>query len=789
VTAGCLLALLVGGAFALLIVSVTDLRDTTRAVQESRSELLQVGRVERLVVDAETGQRGFLLTGEERFLQPWEHARRHFDAEAGDLVRMSTTREQQDRARQIQQAGSSYFRDFSVPVVDAARAGGDGARNEEVAHEGKQRLDGLRDHFNRYSATGSSLVATRQSADDAQAERAVAAAAVGLAGSVVLVITVSGYLLRAVVGPVRQTASATSRLAEGDLTVRVPSKGPRELAELADGFNTMAGSLQRSREREKAARRRLRLLYEAGAAVGSTLDATQTARHLVRVAVPRFADHAAIDHASADRSTPGTHRRLALAGVGDDGPFAPVGAEVPARATEVFVADLRTDTAWRERHPEEAEELLAHGVHSLITVPLTTHGELIGDISFWRAGDTLSFTEEDVADAQEIAAKTAVALDNADRYARERGTALTLQRSLLPHHPPSLSAVETATRYLPADTRAGAGGDWFDVIPLSGARVALVVGDVVGHGVHASAAMGRLRTAVRTLADVDLAPDELLTHLDDLVIHLTEDDSDESRQGTELGATCLYAVYDPTTCRCVLASAGHPLPVTVTPEGHAGRVSGHTGPPLGVGGLPFEATELSLTPGSLFALFTNGLLQRDVGLGMDRLCELLSRPEPSLDSLGDAVVGTLMAGAAADDAALLLTRTRALAPSDIATWDIPADPSEVTRARTVVSEQLAAWQLTETSFVTELAVSELVTNAIRYGRPPIRLRLIRDASLICEVSDANNTAPHMRRARVFDEGGRGLLLVAQLSSRWGTRHHPGGKTIWCEQTLPGHEGT
>ncbi len=661
-------------------------------------------------------------------------------------------------------------------------------RGAAVTEEGKQRVDGLRDQFSRYEGTGSSLIATRQSAEDAQSDRAIAAAAAGLAGSVAVVITVNGYLLRAVVRPIRQTASATTRLADGDLSVRVPSEGSRELAELADGFNTMAGTLQRSREQERAVRRRLRLLYEAGAAAGSTLDAAETARRLTRVAVPRFADYAAIDHAPAGRRTPGTHRRLALAGVREDHPLAPVGTDVRAEPAEQFVADLRADAEWRGRNPEDAQELLGHGVHSLITVPLTTHGELVGDITFWRADTTPSFVEEDMADAEEIAAKTAVALDNADRYARERDTALALQRSLLPHHPPRLSAVETATRYLPADSRAGVGGDWFDVISLSGTRVALVVGDVVGHGVHASATMGRLRTAVRTLADVDLPPDELLTHLDDLVLHLAEDDRYGSRQGTELGATCLYAVYDPTTCRCHLASAGHPLPVTASPDGPARQVTGSTGPPLGVGGLPFEATELILEPGSLLALFTDGLLRRDVGRGLDRLCDVLGRRESSLDTLSDMVIGTLTGGPTDDDSALLLTRTRALPPADIASWEIPADPGEVTHVRKAVTSQLSAWQLGENSFVTELAVSELVTNAIRYGEPPIRLRLIRDTTLICEVSDTNNTAPHMRRARVFDEGGRGLLLVAQLSRRWGTRHHADGKTIWCEQALSGGDG-
>jgi anti-sigma regulatory factor (Ser/Thr protein kinase) len=349
-----------------------------------------------------------------------------------------------------------------------------------------------------------------------------------------------------------------------------------------------------------------------------------------------------------------------------------------------------------------------------------------------------------------------------------------------------------ASRYLPAGGRAGVGGDWFDVIPLSGSRVALVVGDVVGHGIHASATMGRLRTAVRTLADVDLPPDELLTHLDDLVIHLTGDEQPGIAEGdqaasADLGATCLYAVYDPVTRHCAMATAGHPLPVRVSPGGTATPVSGPIGPPLGIGNLPFETTELLLPAGTILALFTDGLIEnryRDVDQGIAALCRALERPAQSLDDACDTVTADLLDGHAVDDVALLLARTRTLSPHQVATWDIPNDPAMVERARKWAVQQLDMWGLAEAGFVTELVVSEMVTNAIRHGAPPIQLRLIRDRTLICEVSDGSSTAPHLRRARVLDEGGRGLLLVAQLTQDWGTRQTTSGKTIWCEQALP-----
>jgi serine phosphatase RsbU (regulator of sigma subunit)/anti-sigma regulatory factor (Ser/Thr protein kinase) len=401
------------------------------------------------------------------------------------------------------------------------------------------------------------------------------------------------------------------------------------------------------------------------------------------------------------------------------------------------------------------------------------------------------FSEDDLLLAEEIAARAAVCVDNARRFTRERSTAVTLQRSLLPQRMPQQQAVDVASRYLPADTRAGVGGDWFDVIPLSGARVALVVGDVVGHGLHASATMGRLRAAVRTLADVDLSPDELLTQLDDLVIRLDREEGPTTGEPAEptageVGATCLYAVYDPVSRRCTFARAGHPAPAVVAPDGTVELLDLPGGPPLGLGGLPFEATELELPEDSLLILYTDGLVEaadHDIDVGLSLLRGALSRPARSLEEVCDTVLDTLLPDRPADDVALLVARTRAFDDRQVATWDLPADPAVVADARKLASQQLAAWGLEESTFVTELVVSELVTNAIRHGAGPIRLRLIQNDSLICEVSDGSSAAPHLHRARVTDEGGRGLMLVAQLTERWGSRQTPTGKTIWAEQAL------
>ncbi|MER0242687.1 SpoIIE family protein phosphatase, partial [Streptomyces sp. HSW2009] len=439
------------------------------------------------------------------------------------------------------------------------------------------------------------------------------------------------------------------------------------------------------------------------------------------------------------------------------------------------------------------------GAHSVMTAPLHARGILSGRVTVWRTDAIAPFDAEDLTLLEEVAARAGLAVDNARRYTRERRAAVKLQRSLLPPALTDVVAAETASVYLPTDASRGVGGDWFDVIPLSSARVALVVGDVVGHGLQATATMGRLRTAVRTLADLDVDPEELLTHLDDLVLQLTVE-ADSDRPGVEdgapnsltdsVGASCLYITYDPVTRHCVMASAGHPPPALICADGTARFIDLDPGPPLGVSSLPFEITELVLPPGSVLALYTDGLVERgtgDVDEGMAELrtrlvrADVLSRP---LAGLPQEIVSELPPSRLADDVTLLLARTRVIPEGDIASWTLAADPALVSSTRELVSGQLADWGLAELTFTTELVVSELVTNAIRYAGGPVELRLIRAGALICEVSDPSSTQPRMRRARATDEGGRGLYLVAQLTSRWGSRYTRRGQTIWTEQPLP-----
>ena len=573
------------------------------------------------------------------------------------------------------------------------------------------------------------------------------------------------------------------------------------------------------------ARTSLNMLIEAGTRVGTSLDVTKTAQELTEVIVPRFADLATVDLLDtvlAGREPPLVPlplsvrlRRVAHRADLEEDQFGARLDELqtypdyspPARCLAaghglLSGSDDPGFTRWVSLTPQRTAGAYEYGMSSMIAVPLRARGAVLGVLMCIRNRPE-RFTEGHLQVAEELAARAALSLDNARRYTRERETAVLLQQSLLPHSPPELAAVDVASRYLPFlpdDAEIGVGGDWFDVIPLSGSRVALAVGDVVGHGVHASATMARLRGAVRTLADVDLPPDELLTHLDDIVTLLSAETGEENIAGSgdgETGATCLYTVYDPVSRRYTMASAGHPPPVVVRPGAVPAIPDVPIGPPLGVGGVPFESTEVELEPGSILVLYTDGLIetrQSDLDEGLARLCRTVTGTGTGtgLENFCDKVLDEMLITAPDDDVALLIARTHALPQEHVASWDVPVDPAAVGALRTQALRRLAEWHLDDLAFTTELIVSELVTNAILYGRPPIRLRLILHRSprrqaeasgdtLVCEVYDASETAPHIRRAHILDEGGRGLMLVAAVTQRWGSRSVRGGKTIWCEQ--------
>ncbi|GEC07980.1 histidine kinase [Streptomyces spinoverrucosus] len=558
-------------------------------------------------------------------------------------------------------------------------------------------------------------------------------------------------------------------------------------------------------------RERLNLLHDAGMRIGTTLDVRRTAEELAEVAVPRFADVVTVElldpvlHGEEPSGATVEMRRTAVAGLDEDHLVHPVGeltrfaAAHPvssglADGRPVLVRDLGSFDGRRAQDPECARRILDHGIHSLLVVPLRAGGVVLGVAVFCRASVSPPFEDEDVSFAEELAARTAACIDNARRYTREHTMAAALQRSLLPRGLPEQTAFDVACRYLPA--RAGVGGDWFDVIPLSGTRVALVVGDVVGHGLHAAATMGRLRTAVHNFSGLDMPPEELLSKLDELVAQIDPEESatEEVAQGIT-GATCLYAVYDPASGELAVATAGHPGPVLVYPDGTVDLLQMPVSPPLGLStGLPFESAELTVPEGSRLVLFTDGLVEdrnRDLDAGLADLRAALTGPDRTPEATCAVVMEAMLPKQPRDDVALLVARARRLCPAQVAEWPVPRDPAAVAATRTACARRLAEWGLEQIAFTAELVLSELITNAIRYGTEPIAVRLLRTepisgftaGTLIFEVSDGSSTAPRLRRANVTDEGGRGLFLVAQLTERWGTRYTPRGKVIWAERSL------
>ncbi|MFD4786906.1 SpoIIE family protein phosphatase [Streptomyces sp. NPDC058459] len=555
-----------------------------------------------------------------------------------------------------------------------------------------------------------------------------------------------------------------------------------------EGAPGLVGVIEDVTERQAAADR-LAVLSTVHRTVGTTLDARTTSDELTRALVPAFADAAGVDllddgPASGPLSSGVPLRRISFAPAhiatarkeGDSRPFPfPTPYTQALNDTEARIVPVTPDAPWLVTAPDMSAPLLDANMHSMIVAPLRVRDTVLGLLTLYRHR-TDPFEEADLDVARQAAATAAAHLDNARSYRREHAVASTLQRKLQPSTTPRLSAVETAHMYLPES----AGGDWYDVIPLSGARVALVVGDVAGHGIEAAATMGQLRIALRTLALQDLETDELLTHLDEVAAQLVD------APATHV-ATCAVTVYNPVSRRCAMVRAGHPAPVIIDPAGSPVTVDVPLGPPLGAGGgRVFTPAVIDLPAGCLLALYSNGLLGargHDPAVARRRLEQTLASPARPLRELCDDAVYR-MAPSRDDDAVLLLARTRTLPEENVADWTLPAEPSVVHMARRLVGRQLAAWHLGEAAYTTGLIVSELVTNAIRYGTGPVRLRLIHDSGrLLTEVTDANSTSPHLRHACDSDEGGRGLYIVMSLSTRWGVRHSHQDKTIWAEQRL------
>ncbi|MFD7666884.1 SpoIIE family protein phosphatase [Streptomyces sp. NPDC059788] len=603
---------------------------------------------------------------------------------------------------------------------------------------------------------------------------------------------------------------------------------------------------RRRAEREAAsARRNLALLNEAGARIGNSLDLETTARTLLDVAVPQFCDLASVDLyqglLAGDEAPPGMAdgsaelRRVAFSSAVSDAPLAtsttglPEGEAGPVEVGAVHrypfnspcAGALRTAQAQiiPGRENEDRAEL-GVVVQSTLAVPMVARDTVVGLVQFSRTKGSEPFGERDTALAVDLAARAAVCIDNARLYRREHERALILQRSLLPPGDPEAAGLDIACRYLPGTTATEVGGDWFDVIELPGHRTALVVGDVMGRGLRAAVAMGELRTAVRTLSLLDMEPAEVLSALDEIARGLgatgggarTTARAPRSRSAAPTGgqasaqaprsgsgtadlsevylATCVYAVYDPVTRRCTFANAGHLPPVLVEEGEDALLLDVPPGMPLGVGGEPFEETEVELPDGALLALYTDGLVEsRDHPLdeGLRAFKTALSEAGRPLEDVCDHVLNALDTRHGEDDIALLMARVHGLPKDSVGDWNLAPEARSVSRARELARDQLTDWGLEALVDTTELLVSELVTNALRHGHGEIRLRLLLDRTLVCEVWDADLAQPRRRRARDTDEGGRGLQLVGLLSAGWGSRRTPRGKTVWFELPLPDGE--
>ncbi|WP_238442003.1 GAF domain-containing SpoIIE family protein phosphatase [Streptomyces pratensis] len=443
--------------------------------------------------------------------------------------------------------------------------------------------------------------------------------------------------------------------------------------------------------------------------------------------VPDFADAASVDLLDVDPARtarlpgpvpPATPlRRVSSAPAdgdrsrrqGDSRPF-----PFPTPYTQVL-ADRRArlvrvsaDEPWLSGDPGGFAPLIAANVHSMLVTPIEARDSVLGLLTLYRH-ESDPFEEADLDVARQAASTTAAHLDNAHSYDREHTVAATLQRRLQPGVIPRLSAVETAHVYLPES----AGGDWFDVIPLPGTRVALVVGDVAGHGIEAAATMGQLRVALRTLALQDLETDELLTHLDEVAVQLAGTPAGDAAAHV---ATCAVTVYDPVSRQCTMVRAGHPAPIIVDPDGSPLPVDVPKGPPLGAGGgRAFDAAVIELPPGSLLAHYTIGMLAArgpDRTAAGHRLESILAPTTQPLEELCDTALYR-MPPSRDDDAVLLLARTHPLPQENVADWTLPADATVVGAARRLVDRQLASWNLDGAVFTTELIVSELVTGCSR----------------------------------------------------------------------------
>ncbi|MFF7892678.1 SpoIIE family protein phosphatase [Streptomyces sp. NPDC007907] len=555
-------------------------------------------------------------------------------------------------------------------------------------------------------------------------------------------------------------------------------------------------------------------LYAAETAIGTSLDIGETAQSLAE-SLLAWGDVAAVDLDFAVWTGEGVTgktqgrihlRRAALVPdrVWPEGYLTP-GDDLPGDASRLLAqAVLRDDSPQTivipdrqavERvfgNPRVVRALVPSGRSAGVAcIPLVLDGVppvVLGVAEVWRRAD-YPFRDSELFDLQELVARTAHHVDLARQHQREHTQVLALQRRLLPRT--GGDTIDIASIYQPATPdSAGVGGDWVNSFPLPDGRTALVVGDVVGHGLGAAATMGQLSMEARALLSAGLAPDQVLEHLDETVTLLDDAESGLAAGYSALGSTCCIALYDPVGHHVTLSSAGHLPPILVSPDGYAGPLSIRPHPGLGAEFAlrePFDVYTIGVPPGSVFALYTDGLVEDpalSIDEGIDRLAEIVSRVHPwdALQQTARDVVSALAPAPQRDDVTLLLARMIGYRKGDTATWRLPARSDAPARAREQVAERLRQWDTRDdTREKATLLVSELVTNAVRFATGPITVRLIRAGhGLLCEVGDTGNGRPRLRRGDLLDNGGRGLGVVHRLTTRWGVRWTDTGKVVWAE---------
>lgn len=409
------------------------------------------------------------------------------------------------------------------------------------------------------------------------------------------------------------------------------------------------------------------------------------------------------------------------------------------------------------------------------TLRVTNTGSLLDvDVTLWPTRDAGGTVIGACAIVHDVSERKRAEAELTRLYEQQRHIALTLQRSLM-GTPPDVPGLHSASRYLPATQGAGVGGDWFDLVPLGGGQVGVLIGDVMGRGLEAAAVMGQLRSAANALARTGMPPRQLMQALDTIVADLPD----------QL-VTCSYLVIDPDAGQMAICSAGHLPALLATPDHRVSPVPAPVSVPLGVGDIPHQQVVIDVAPGSTLALYTDGLVETpatDIEQQIAALASELSRSfgsACSLEAAADRAVAALLPDAAGhnDDVTLLLVR---LPPAPLA-WactELPSEPCAAAVGRRFLTVTLAAWNCSEALDDARLLTSEVLTNAICHASGPIQLRVRRGTDeLTVEVTDRSPQPPQPRCAEAGDESGRGLLLVDTLADSWGTRPVDPGKTIW-----------